>query len=574
MRTIGIGLILVATAFAAPAAWGQQGPGRGRGGFDGAMLLSQKSVQEELKLTDEQVKQLTEQAAKQRQSFGELRDLSREERQKRMTESREQNRKMISTVLNEEQQKRLRQISLQLQGAQALTSPEVATALDLSDEQKKSVEEIQTASREETRAAFQGGEGDRDAMRKKFQEARQASNDKLKAVLTAEQQAKWQEMLGEPFEGELRGPGGPGQGQRRRNRDGAAIERRDAARTVLTADRQDGEFKAGGDARKDSKPDKSAKQGDKPRKKPGQKHAGKRGQRPEQQARHHRGPHGPRAMHARHGRGGHSPAAHRQRGDARSEAWSKVARAMGHQERPRSFSHHAGPSHHGHPGFQGRRPYHGRYAQRHRLEDSRHYGHRHFAGFSRERHHGYHHGFASHHHRRPPHAFHGHSRDGHRGGHVASHRHQGPCRHGHHGTWHRGHRPSENGFHGYAQGSRQHGPQSWAHGHRGPRGPHRGGEIAHHWGRGFEHPHHGRMHKTGFKRHRDADRSRSDREEAGDQKSSRSKHARKDNHRKDKDGDAKGKDRKDRDGRDAKQGRAKKPSRGGSHPSESDRKDD
>ena len=573
MRTIGIGLILATTVLAAPAAWGQQGPGRGRGGFDGLMLLSQKSVQDELKLSEDQAKQVNEQADKQRESFDELRDLSREERQKRMTESREQNQKMVSTVLNEEQQKRFRQISLQLQGAQALTSPEVATVLDLSDEQKKSVEEIQTASREEMRAAFQGGEGDRDAMRKKLQEARQASNDKLKAVLTAEQQTKWQELLGEPFKGELRGPGGPGQGQRRRNRDGAAIDGRDAARTVLTADRQDGESKAEGDAKKDdSKPHQSAKQGDKPRKKHGQKHVGKPGQRPEQQARHHRGPHGPRAMHARHGRPGHRTTDDRQRGDARSEAWRMVARAMGHQERSRFFSHHAGSSRHGHPGFHGPRPDHGRYAQGHRQEGDRQYGHRHFAGISPERHHG----FASHQYRRPPHAFHGPSRDGHRGGHFASHRHQETSRHGHgrHGDWDRGHRPGEHGFHGYAQRSWQQGPQSRVHVHHGSRDPRRGGEMARHWGPGFHHPGHGRMHMAGFRQDRDGDRSKLDREEAGDQKPSRGKHARKDDHRNDKDGDAKVKDRQDRDGRDAKQDRAKKPSRGDSDPSQSERQDD
>ncbi len=51
------------------------------------MLLGQKAVQQELKLSDEQVKQIDEQLAKQRESFQGFRDLSPEERQKRFAES-------------------------------------------------------------------------------------------------------------------------------------------------------------------------------------------------------------------------------------------------------------------------------------------------------------------------------------------------------------------------------------------------------------------------------------------------------------------------------------------------------
>jgi hypothetical protein len=95
--------------------------------------------------------------------------------------------------------------------------------------------------------------------------------------------------------------------------------------------------------------------------------------------------------------------------------------------------------------------------------------------------------------------------------------------------------------------------------------------MAHHWGPDFHHPHHGRMHMTGFKRHREADRSDADRDASGkqDKKPSHGKHARKDQ-------DRKGKDRagKDKDGNDARQGRAKKPSGGDSAPSKPEAQDD
>jgi len=52
----------------------------------GPALLTQESVEKELKLSDDQVKQARELAEQQRGSFRGLRDLSPEERQKRVDE--------------------------------------------------------------------------------------------------------------------------------------------------------------------------------------------------------------------------------------------------------------------------------------------------------------------------------------------------------------------------------------------------------------------------------------------------------------------------------------------------------
>ena len=49
-----------------------------------------------------------------------------------------------------------------------------------------------------------------------FELMQQATEEKLKGVLTEEQQTKWQELTGKKFEGQLQGPGGRGPGRGRR----------------------------------------------------------------------------------------------------------------------------------------------------------------------------------------------------------------------------------------------------------------------------------------------------------------------------------------------------------------------
>jgi hypothetical protein len=190
----------------------QQGQQRGqRGGFAGGFgggtlfLLNQKSVQDELKLSDEQVKKAKELSDKQRESFGGLRNLGQEERRTKMQEQAKATDKAVTELLKPEQLKRVKQISLQQQGGRALSNPEVATALKLTDEQKDKLKTIQ----EETRTARgqRGQRGQRtEEERKKLEEARKATNEKMMNILTGEQKTKLKELTGEPFKGEITRP--------------------------------------------------------------------------------------------------------------------------------------------------------------------------------------------------------------------------------------------------------------------------------------------------------------------------------------------------------------------------------
>jgi Spy/CpxP family protein refolding chaperone len=201
------GWVLGVLALVAAPCLAQQRPG-GRGGRGGGffmspiMLLSQKPVQEELKLTEEQVKKVTELSAKQREAFTGFADLSQEERGKKFQELNSQNEKAVAEILKPDQSKRLKEISLQAQGPRAFANPEVANALGITDEQKAKLRSIQEENAQEAQKLRQAGASE-EAQQKRA-ELTKATNDKMLAVLTPEQKTKWKEMTGEPFKGELR----------------------------------------------------------------------------------------------------------------------------------------------------------------------------------------------------------------------------------------------------------------------------------------------------------------------------------------------------------------------------------
>jgi Spy/CpxP family protein refolding chaperone len=177
---------------------GRQG-GPGGGAMSGLMLLGQKSVQDELKLTDDQVAKIKAAGEKQREALGG--GLSREEAQQKRQELAKENEKLVADLLKPDQAKRLKQISLQVQGARALANPDIAKQLNITEDQKRQIQEIQQEAGQQLQGLFQGG--DREAAQKKMAEVRKSTNEKVMKLMTADQQAKWKEMTGEPFKGEI-----------------------------------------------------------------------------------------------------------------------------------------------------------------------------------------------------------------------------------------------------------------------------------------------------------------------------------------------------------------------------------
>jgi hypothetical protein len=198
---LSLGLVALLTS---PAA--AQGRGRGMGTL--ASLLGNESVQKELKLDDKQTEKAKELAEKtseeMREKFQGLQDLEPEERRAKFMEiGREMNASTLKAAgefLKAEQITRLKEISHQVRGAQAFADPEVAKKLNLTDDQKKDIETINTESMQEMRTIFQENQDDQEARTKKMTELRTKTLEKVVAKLNDEQQKTWKGLLGAPFE--------------------------------------------------------------------------------------------------------------------------------------------------------------------------------------------------------------------------------------------------------------------------------------------------------------------------------------------------------------------------------------
>jgi acyl-CoA reductase-like NAD-dependent aldehyde dehydrogenase len=211
---------LAASAASAQGQQRQRQPGGFGGGF-GANPLSyaadQKSVQEELKMTEDQIKKAKDLQEKSRGNRQDFQGLSREEIQKKMAERRAENDKALAGILSADQMKRLNQIVLQQRGGDALNDPKIQDELKLTDDQKEKIKAIGEDFRKtmaEMRQNNQGGGGDFQAAMQKMQEMRKANNDKLMKLLTADQGKTWKELTGAPFTGKIEPPqfGRPGGG--------------------------------------------------------------------------------------------------------------------------------------------------------------------------------------------------------------------------------------------------------------------------------------------------------------------------------------------------------------------------
>ncbi len=177
--------------FRGPPAWGVSG------------LLAQPAVRQDLKLSDEQEKAIDGFAEKRGKLVWGGRNPGEEGQRGADIEANEVS---CFEVLRPEQAKRLRQIVWQQRGAMAFNDPEVADALHLTANQKESLHSIAEESRPPGRPGDHRPDGGRHS-----EDFWKGVNDRLMSVLSEEQRAKWKELTGEPFQGELHlGPPGFG----------------------------------------------------------------------------------------------------------------------------------------------------------------------------------------------------------------------------------------------------------------------------------------------------------------------------------------------------------------------------
>jgi hypothetical protein len=213
--------------------------------------VNNEAVQKELGLKEDQVakvRDLGEQVRDEMRAamqagggFGDFRDLSPEERQKRMTEfqarmaetTKKINDKflpLLSEILTEEQETRLQQIAWQAAGVMALLDAELQGKLGLSKEQQDKLAALNKEAGDKLAelrpqgrgpggpggAGGPGGPGGNfQELFTKMREINETRDKNMLEVLTADQKAKFDQAKGKEFDvAQLRprfgGPGGPG----------------------------------------------------------------------------------------------------------------------------------------------------------------------------------------------------------------------------------------------------------------------------------------------------------------------------------------------------------------------------
>jgi hypothetical protein len=176
-------------------------PGGTRGGFGGrGNLATNKSVQDELKLSDEQKKELETLNAKVQEATRAI--------------IAAETKKLLSGVLKGDQLKRYEQITRQQQGVRAFTSSDVQSALKLTDQQKKKITDAVADYTKKSTELFRPGGGGRPDFTKIREDRERLTKETMATIakeLTPAQKSTWQKLVGTPFEVKFdagRRPGG------------------------------------------------------------------------------------------------------------------------------------------------------------------------------------------------------------------------------------------------------------------------------------------------------------------------------------------------------------------------------
>jgi hypothetical protein len=171
------------------------------------ILLRQKSVQEDLKLSSEVAKGIIDFTNQEYEAWQQALKLSGDEQEQKIKELQQKNEKFLADNLSDAQRKRLGQITMQITGLVQLTRPEVVRALSLTEEQQNKFKEMQKEAGTELQAIIH--DTNREGRNEKLAKLRAEIDKKVDAVLTDEQKEKAREVVGEPFKGEIliEGPG-------------------------------------------------------------------------------------------------------------------------------------------------------------------------------------------------------------------------------------------------------------------------------------------------------------------------------------------------------------------------------
>ncbi len=206
MRTLSRWILSGALLLTAVSSAQAQRPGGGFPGGGGSLkslLITNKLLQEELKISDDQVAKFKEFAEKQSEAmkgFGQFggdddEQIARMEVQVKLMKDRVT---FMKSSLSAEQQTRLGQLEKQQMGMAAFTNAKVAKELGITEEQSEKIKAVNTDMTKEMREMFSGG-FDAEAQ-KKMTSLRSECQEKIEKMMTDDQRKKWKEMTGEPFD--------------------------------------------------------------------------------------------------------------------------------------------------------------------------------------------------------------------------------------------------------------------------------------------------------------------------------------------------------------------------------------
>lgn len=172
-------------------------------------IVFRDKVLNELNVTEDQEQKLMQYVMEQIMETGPFLESLPEsgaEREMKLEEHRKNAREKLAKKLKEtlgpEQQKRLRQLTLQQEGAFALGQDDVRKELNITEEQMHKfmaiVQDLKMRVQALVKEAQAGGKPEE--LRPKVEQLRKDHAKELEAVLTDAQKTQWKELLGPPFE--------------------------------------------------------------------------------------------------------------------------------------------------------------------------------------------------------------------------------------------------------------------------------------------------------------------------------------------------------------------------------------
>jgi len=164
------------------------------------VLLRQKSVQKDLNLEDAHGKKIHEFASQQWKKAVEIHKLPMNEQDAKYDVLSKENDKFLSDILTPEQKKRLDQIGMQVAGLLWAGRPDIGSALKLTSDQRKRLQELHKEAHKEAKEILKEGESAKQEDLKKLHET---NKRRLLEVLSPEQKETWKTLAGPEFKGEL-----------------------------------------------------------------------------------------------------------------------------------------------------------------------------------------------------------------------------------------------------------------------------------------------------------------------------------------------------------------------------------